>query len=192
MKRLQKISVLGMLLFLVFGNLSAQRLLLGQKGLWLSVGMPISETMPINRENCSVSVGFTTTTKHRNYWLYELSYHRKGYNYRKQTVPVEDVLFEGGYMLNILADSGKNILVNVGLSGLVGYERINDGKTHLLDGATLLNKDNFVYGASVGLSIEGYLCDNAVLFVKGKTVALWGTDLGQFRPQLSVGMRVLF
>lgn len=189
---MKKITLILCLIVTVSFSSQAQRLLKGQKGIWISAGVPISKHTKPDTDNFSLSAGLTYTTQNANYWCFGVNYMRKGYKYRKQIVPVENLLLESGYMLNILADGGRNVLLNVGLFGVVGYEIINGSEELLDDGATLLDKDSFVYGVGGQIAIEGFVTDNLMLFVKAKTVMLWGSDMGKFRPQTSVGIRVLF
>lgn len=189
---MKKITLILCLIVTVSFSSQAQRLLKGQKGIWISAGVPISKHTKPDTDNFSLSAGLTYTTQNANYWCFGVNYMRKGYKYRKQIVPVENLLLESGYMLNILADGGRNVLLNVGLSGVVGYEVINESEAFLDDGATLLDKDSFVYGVGGQIAIEGFVTDNLMLFAKAKTAIFWGSDMGKFRPQTSVGIRVLF
>lgn len=189
---MKKITLILCLIVAVSFSSQAQRLLKGQKGIWISAGVPISEHIKPNADNFSLSAGLTYNVQNANYWCFGVDYMRKGYEYRKQIVPEENLLLESGYVLNILADGGRNVLLNVGFSGVVGYEIINESEELLDDGATLLDKDNFIYGVGGQIVLEGFVMDNLILFAKAKTAMLWGSDVGKFRPQASVGIRVLF
>jgi hypothetical protein len=52
---------------------------------------------------------------------------------------------------------------------VAGYENINQGKATLYDGATILDKDNFIYGTGARLFFETYLSDRFVLLLQGRT-----------------------
>jgi len=91
-----------------------------------------------------------------------------------------------------LGDTRKNITLNAGITGVVGYESINRGEAMLYDGAKIMSEDNFVYGAGGRLTFETYLSDRFVLVLQGRTKVLWGTDLRQFRPSAGVGLRFNF
>ena len=107
-------------------------------------------------------------------------------------IPSETIVFEGGYLLNLFSDAGKNILLNTGITAVAGYETVNRGEKLLSDGATLLTKDHFVYGGAYHLALDVFATDNLVLFVKGKCNVLWGSDVERFRPQLQTGIRIHF
>lgn len=189
---MRKITILLCLIIGLAYTGKAQRLLPKQKGGWFSVGIPISEYAKLDADNFLLSAGWTYTTQNTNYGYFGVDYMRKGYEYRKQIIPVENLLVESGYMFNITAYGGRNILLNAGFSGVVGYEIINGSEELLDNGATLLDKDSFVYGVGGQIAIEGFVTDNLMLFAKAKTVMIWGSDVGKFRPQTSVGIRVLF
>lgn len=58
-----------------------------------------------------------------------------------------------------LSDRRKTFFRSLGLSALVGYETSNWGDKLLPDGATLLDKDCFIYGGALTLELETYLTD---------------------------------
>ena len=67
---------------------------------------------------------------------------------------MRDVLLQLGYMQSLLSDRGKNIFTYLGLSALGGYEVLNEEKSLLSDGATLLDLPRLVYGGAVHSSVE--------------------------------------
>ena len=50
------------------------------------------------------------------------------YPYRNTRIPLEQYTAEGGYYYNFFSDPGKNVFLNIGASGLMGYETVNGGK----------------------------------------------------------------
>lgn len=189
---MKKIVIVILFFVALTSSVQAQRLLPKQKGFFISAGMPLGNNTGLDKEHFTLSLGMTYTTKNANYWIFGVNYIRKDYTYRTTRVPMENVLAECGYMLNIFSDGGKNCLLNTGIGGVAGYEIINKSKELLYDGATLLDKDNAVYGVSGQISLDVFLTDKLIVFTKAKTVLLWGTDLGQFRPQIDLGLRVSF
>lgn len=170
----------------------AQRLIPGQRGLQLSIGVPITESKLFENGNFTTQMAMTINHKRANHWLFGLEYAKKNFAYRKEYIPAETVVFEGGYMLNLFSDAGKNVLFNTGITAVTGYESINRGKKLLYDGATLLAKDRFVYGGAYHLALDVFAADNLVFFVKGKCNVLWNSDVEMFRPQLSTGVKIIF
>lgn len=170
----------------------AQRLIPGQRGLQLSVGVPVTENKLFDNGNFVAHMSMTVNHKRANHWLFGLEYAKKHFAYRDTLIPSETVTFEGGYMLNLFSDAGKNVLLNTGITAVAGYETVNRNDKILPDGATLLDKDRFVYGGAYHLSLDIYAADNFVVFVKGKYNVLWGSDVEMFRPILQTGIRIIF
>lgn len=170
----------------------AQRLIPGQRGLQLSVGVPITENKLFESGNFVCEMAMTINHKRANHWLFGLEYAKKNFTYRESKIPSETFAFEGGYLLNLFSDAGKNVLLNTGITALAGYETVNRGEKLLPDCATLLTKDRFVYGGAYHLALDVFATDNLVFFVKGKCNVLWGSDVKMFRPQINTGIRIVF
>ena len=185
--------LLFMLMMVAIATAShAQRLIPGQRGLQLSAGVPITESKLFENRNYTLELAMTINHKRANQWLFGLEYAKKHFAYRDMQIPSETVAFEGGYLLNLFSDAGKNILLNTGITAVAGYETVNRGEKLLPDGATLLTKDCFVYGGAYHLALDIYATDNLVFFVKGKCNVLWGSDVEMFRPSLQTGIRIIF
>lgn len=197
---MRKSIILLVCLVAIATGAHAQRLIPGQRGLQLSYTIPISTQNDNHLQTAKAlpSGGFgwalamTVNHKRANHWLLGLEYTKKHFAYREIHIPSETFIFEGGYLLNLFSDAGKNVLLNTGITAVAGYETVNRGKKLLPDGATLLTKDRFVYGGAYHLALDIFATDNLVLFVKGKCNVLWGSDLERFRPQVSTGIRVIF
>ena len=170
----------------------AQRLIPGQRGLQLSAGVPITESKLFENGNFTLEMAMTINHKRANQWLFGLEYAKKHFAYREIQIPSETVAFEGGYLLNLFSDAGKNVLFNTGITAVAGYETVNRNEKLLPDGATLLTRDRFVYGGAYHLALDVFVIDNLVLFVKGKCNVLWGSDVERFRPSLQTGIRLIF
>lgn len=166
----------------------AQRMLAGQKGLEINAGMLTREVS----DNYDLSLTLTVNGKQGNYWIWGGGYTHQLADYRDLQVPVEAYTGEVGYSLQLLSDARKFLTLNAGVTAVAGYETINRGKANLYDGATILDKDNVIYGAGGRLSLETYLSDRFVLLLQGRTKVLWGTDLKQFRPSAGIGIRFNF
>ena len=170
----------------------AQRLIPGQRGLQLSIGVPITESKLFENGNFSAAMAMTVNHKRANHWLFVLEYSKKNFEYSEMQIPAETVAFEGGYLLNLFSDTGKSVLLNTGITGVAGYETVNRSDKLLSDGATLNTRDRFIYGGAYHLALDIYVTDNLVLFVKGKCNVLWGSDVEMFRPSLQSGIRIIF
>lgn len=168
---------------------SAQRMLPKQKGLEVNAGILSDDKLG---RDYYLNVGLIVNGKNGNYQLWALEYTHQYHKYKTLRIPQETYTAEGGYSFFLLGDSGKNITLNLGITGVVGYESINRGEEMLFDGARILDHDSFIYGAGGRMTFETYLSDRFVLVLQGRTKMLWGTDLKQFRPSAGVGLRFNF
>ncbi len=175
-----------------FSASHAQRLLPGQRGLQLSLSLPISESKLFDNGNFIAGLSLTINHKRANHWLIGLEYSKKHLAYRNEQIPVETFAFEGGYMVNLFADASKNVLLNTGVSAVGGYETINRSESLLYDGATLMDKDRFVYGGAYHLVLDLFVTNNLILFIKGKCNVFLNSDVEMFRPQIMAGIRIVF
>lgn len=167
----------------------AQRMLPKQKGLEVSTGILSNDKIG---NDYYISLGMIINGKKGNYQLWALEYSHRYHDYKDISIPQETYTAEGGYSFFLLGDTRKNIALNFGITGVVGYESINRGEAMLYDGAKILSEDNFIYGAGGRLTFDTYLSDRFVLVLQGRTKVLWGTDLEQFRPSAGVGLRFNF
>lgn len=67
----------------------------------------------------------------------------------------------------------------------------NKSEKLLPDGSTLLNKDCFIYGGALTLELEAYLTDRIALLVNTKERMLFGSDIGKFHTQVSLGLKFI-
>lgn len=178
-----------MLILMAITVTQAQRMLPKQRGLEISAGVLSNEKIG---NDYYISAAMTVNGKNGNYQLWALEYTHQYHDYKDLRIPQETYSAEGGYNFYLLGDARKNITLNLGITGVVGYESINRGEAMLYDGAKILSEDNFIYGAGGRLTFETYLSDRFVLVLQGRTKVLWGTDLEQFRPSAGVGLRFNF
>jgi len=167
----------------------AQRMLPKQKGIELNAGILSKDKIG---NDYYLNIGMTVNGKNGNYQLWALEYTHQYHDYKNVRIPQETFTAEGGYSLFLLGYARKNITINLGITGVVGYESINRGEAILYDGAKILSEDNFIYGAGGRITFETYLSDRFVLVLQGRTKVFWGTDLEQFRPSAGVGLRFNF
>ncbi|KGN94813.1 conjugal transfer protein TraO [Porphyromonas sp. COT-108 OH2963] len=170
--------------------LHAQRLIPKQKGIEVVASVPVIKGEKLFAEKkFGMGVSLTKYLKRENYAFLSAEYEDQILPYRTYQVPMRDMLLQVGYMQPILSDRGKNVFAYLGISALGGYEELNEEKSLLPDGATLLDRSRFVYGGAMHLSFELFLTDNVLLLFKGQGRVLSGSDLSLFRPALSAGLR---
>lgn len=180
------------LIFLWVGiaPVDAQRLLPGQKGMELGVGL-ISDKKPV-RDYFYVYAGMTINGRNGNYKIWAFEYSRKKHEFEKIAIPVETYTVEGGYSFCLLGDWQKNISLNTGLTAIGGYETVNRSKSLLANGAVIRSSDHFIYGAGIRISLETYLGNHLVMVLQGRTKFILATSVERFRPSAGVGLRYIF
>lgn len=107
-------------------------------------------------------------------------------------IPIDTFLLNGGYSFYLWGDSMRNVNINLGISGIAGYEQINRGKAKLYDGSLLAGTESFIYGAGSKLSLESYLTEHLVFIVNGQLRFLQDSQLGMLRSLLGFGLRYNF
>ncbi|WP_083900404.1 conjugal transfer protein TraO [Porphyromonas levii] len=196
MSRFLKIFRAGVvvLLLLVSSNsLHAQRLIPKQSGVAVLVGTPgISQSGIFEPNAYNVSFEITQYLKKATYWFAGAEYRQRDSSYSHYTVPVQEYLLNGGYMYPVLVDPRKTVLIYAGLSATAGYQELNKGERTMPNGATLVDRSRFVYGATPQISLETLLTDNFIVTLRGKGMFLWGSDLQLFYPSLSAGVKINF
>ena len=183
-----------MMLFALCLNFQAhaQRYLPGMKGLQVTAGM--ADGFHWNDKSdfaYHIGAAYSVYTKNANRWVIGGEYLEKRYDYKDISIPVQQFTAEGGYFLNFLSDRRKTFFLSAGLSALAGYETSNRGEKLLPDGSLLLNKDAFVYGAALTLELETYLTDRMVLLLNVRERAMFGSSIGTFHTQVSIGMKFI-
>ena len=175
-------------LALTMGQASAQRCLPKMQGIEVSGafvdGKPLCAAF-------SGGVALSTYTKNGSKWVFGGEYLRREYGYSDMTIPVVQFTAEGGYYKKLLTDASKTLFIYGGASALAGYESVNWGKTLLPDGATLQDRDAFIYGGALTLNIEVYLSDRLALLGNVRERCLWGNDTGRFHTQYGVGLKLI-
>ena len=190
---MKRISIILLVVLCLFSQAQAQRYLPGQKGLQFTAGTV--NGFNLNPQStgfaCHAGVAFSNYTKHGNRWVFGGEYLEKQYPYRDLSLPQSQFTAEGGYYLKFLSDGSKTIFFSLGASVLLGYETVNWNKKQLPDGATLQNKDGFLYGGALTLETEIYLSDWLVLLVNVRERLLGGSSVGLFNTQPGIGLKFI-
>jgi hypothetical protein len=173
---------------LLFECLNAQRYLPGQQGIQLTVGT----VNGINPQKAFYGgVSLSTYTQNDSRWIFGAEFLLKKLNYKQIQIPVTQFTSEGGYYYGFLSDPSKTFLLSIGASGLVGYETSNWGNKTLYDGATIVNKDAFIYGGAVTLELETFITDRIILLINVRERVLWRSSVGKYSTQLGVGAKYI-
>lgn len=170
------------------GQANAQRYLPGMRGIEMKGGFVDGFQSPVNYY---MGAAISAYTKHGNRWVFGAEFLKKDYPYKDIQIPKIQITAEGGYLLNILSDPSKIFFFSIGGAVLAGYETSRNGNKLLPDGATLLNKDVFIYGGAVTLELETYLTDRIILLLNARERVLWGSSIGLFHTQFGVGLKFM-
>jgi len=180
------------LIIFLFGflseHISAQRYLPGQQGVQLTVGT----VNGINPQRAFYGgVALSTYKQKDSRWVFGGEFLQKQLDYKQIQIPLVQFTGEGGYYYSFLSDPSKTFLLSVGASGLVGYETSNWSNKTLYDGATLTNKDTFVYGGALTLELETFITDQFILLVNARERVMWGSSVGKYSTQLGAGVKII-
>ncbi len=178
-------------LFILVMNvqLFAQQMIPKQKGVEISYSVFLNSP---EKQNYVLAAGLVSYAKNGNYWFGLAEYSRKYYEYRAYDIPIDTFLFNGGYSFYLWGDSMRNVNLNLGISGLVGYEHVNRGQAYLFDGSLLNSTESFVYGAGGKLSVESYVTKHLVFMVNGQLRFLQNSELGALHVLFGCGLRFNF
>ncbi len=167
---------------------NAQRYIPKMQGLELRGGLVDGFKEP---QNFYAGVALSSYTKHKDRWVFGAEYMQKMYSYKSVQIPKSHITAEGGYYYMFLSDPSKTIFFSIGASALLGYETTNWGEKLLYDGATLTNKDAFIYGGAITFEIETYLSDRTVLLLNARERIMFGTSTGHFNTQIGLGLKFI-
>jgi len=185
--------LLAALCLVLVDRAHAQRALPGMRGLELRGGMADGFHSSAHRNETGYYFGaaMAVYAKNANKWVFGGEYLNRWYPYNEGRIPVAQFTGEGGYYFKFLADGSKTVLFSLGGSALAGYETVNWGNKLLPDGATIRNRDAFLYGGAITLEVETYLSDRIVLLLTGRERILWGSTTGRFHTQFGVGLKFM-
>ena len=184
--------ILSILSFIFSEQVKAQRYLSGQKGVQFTGGFIGKSNESFAKEPAYyVGVSLATYTRNGNRWVVGIEYLNKEYPYREKVIPVSKFIGDGGYYFKLLSDNRKTFFLSFGLSASAGYETSNWGEKLLYDGATLRNKDAFIYGGSATIELETYLSDRLVLLINARERLLFGSSIDKFQTQYGIGIKYI-
>ncbi len=187
------IFIITLLLGIVFtSKAQAQRYLPGQKGIQLTGGLTGKIGNSFNKEPAYyIGVALSTYTKKGNRWVIGIEGINNDFQYKESTIPVVRFIGDGGYYFKLLSDYRKTYFLSFGLTASGGYETSNWGKKLLYDGATLRNKDAFIYGGSGIIELETYLSDKIILLINCRERVLFGSSIGKFQTHYGIGLKFI-
>jgi len=187
-----------LLLFIIISviavpEMPAQRTLPGQRGLQITAGTVNGLNLNTNSPDFAFHAGiaFSEYVKSANKWVFGVEYLEKRYPYKDVKIPQSQITGDAGYYLNFLSDAHKTFFASVGASAVAGYEAVNWDKKLLFDGATINDKDNFLYGGALTLEVEAYLTNRLVLVANARERFLQGSSIGKLNAQFGIGFKFI-
>lgn len=184
MKRI--LSVITVIFCLAVPNIPAQRTLPGQRSLQVMAGTVNGVNL---NDGFHTGIAFSEYVKNAGKWVFGTVYLEKDYSYKSIKIPQSQFTIEGGYFLKMLSDPHRTFFVSVGASAIGGYETVNWGRKLLFDGATIVSKDNFLYGGTLTLEAEVFLAGRLILFAGVSERLLEGSSVGKFYTLPEVGIK---
>ena len=172
-------------------ELRAQRCLPGQREMQITAGTVNGFNTDMQSKDFAFHSGLSLSqyTKSFNRWQAGVDYLEKGFLYKWKSIPQAQFTADAGYFLNILSDVRKTFFVSVGASAVGGYETVNWDKKVLFDGATITDKDGFLYGGALTIEAEAYLTNRFALLVNVKERFLTGSSVGKLNTLFSIGLK---
>lgn len=107
-------------------------------------------------------------------------------------IPYNDFTVNAGYFQNVYSTKNKLLKISLGLGGIFGYESVNRGDRELANGALVMSKSGFIYGAFIGFDTDIYLNDKVSVVVKANEFYHHNSNLGQFTGYCGLGIRYFF
>lgn len=189
----QSLLLLVAMLALIVGQAKAQRCLPGMKGVQFNAAMADGFYSKASRNDAGFAFGLavSTYTKGGNKWMLGVEMMQRYYPYRNTRIPLAQYTAEGGYYYNFFSNPKKIVFLNIGASGMLGYESVNNGKKQLSDGAALQKQESFIYGGAITLEAETYLTDQIVLLFNLRERVLWGSAANNFHMEYGLGIKFI-
>jgi hypothetical protein len=166
----------------------AQRYLPGQRGLQATGGTLNGLNL---QSGFHSGIAFSQYTKRADRWMFSVEYLEKRHPYKDIQIPQSQVTVDAGYYLKFLSDWRKTFFLSLGAAAVAGYETVNWNEQLLFDGATVNNKEAFLYGGALTLETEIYLSDRLVLLCNIRERLLAGSSVGKLNMQIGFGLKFI-
>lgn len=184
--------IMGAMCLFLTETAHAQRALPGMRGIEVRAGLSDGfRSSGDSKAGYYLGVAMSRYARNANKWMVGIEFLNRNYPYRDGRLPVAQFTAEGGYYFKLWADPTRTFYFSLGPSAMMGYETVNWGKKNLYDGATLRNKDHFLYGGAVTLEMEGHVTDRIIVLMTCRERILWGTTTGHFHTQFGLGLRFM-
>ena len=163
----------------------------GQTTLELSAGLVDGFKLP-GQDNFGVFAGLSYS-RYRSlntYWKGTVHLNQKFYAYDKTLVPVSQWLGEATYFTRVMGLINRSWLINVGGGVAGGYESINQDRGEV-QGASLMNRSNWIVGPTLAIEGEYILTGRTILIVRAQEYYLFRSNITPTRFNLGVGVKFI-
>ncbi len=110
-------------------------------------------------------------------------------DFKSEEINNSVVTLNWSYHQMIWANYSKAVRLSLGIGVVAGYEDINNGDDRLPSGAIINGESKFIYGLSGGGEADIILTDQLALLVQFVEYYHINSDVGNFMPYASVGLR---
>ena len=185
---MKKLAMIGLFVLCLISQVQAQRYLPEQRGIQITAGTVNGIG---NMRDFHVGAAFSQYTQNRNRWVFGGEYLEKRHLHSESSISQSQFTAEAGYYINFLSDRSRTFFFSVGASALAGYETINFGNSLLPNGATIENRDGFIYGGALTFEMEIFIIDRIALLVNVRQRVLFGSSVGRFNTQFGTGVKFI-
>ena len=185
-------TTLGLLSLLCLARVaSAQIHQDGQSSIELSAGLVDGFKLP-GQDNFGYFAGlsYSRYRSRYTYWKGTVHLNQKYYAYDKALVPVSQWLGEATYFTRVMGLVGRSWVLNVGGGGAGGYESINQDRG-TVEGATLMNRSDWVVGPTIALEAEYILSGHLILIARAQEYYLFRSSITPTRFNFGVGIKFI-
>lgn len=187
-----KKTIYALLLSLLTGGLTvAQIHQQGQASVELSAGLLDGFKLP-GQDNFGYFAGLSYSQYRTRYayWKGAVHLNQKYYAYDRTMVPVSQWLGEATYFTRVMGLVGKSWVLNVGGGVAGGYESVNQDR-RTVEGASLMNRSNWIVGPTLGIEWEFILSGRMILVAKAQEYYLFRSSITPTRFNAGVGIKFI-
>ncbi|WP_084757707.1 conjugal transfer protein TraO [Spirosoma luteum] len=170
---------------------SAQIHQAGQTTIELSAGLVDGFRLP-GQDNFGVfsSLSYSKYKSLNTYWKGTVHLNQKFYAYDKALVPVSQWLGEATYFTRVMGLINRSWVINVGGGVAGGYESINQDRGEV-QGASLMNRSEWVVGPTLAIEGEYILTGRTILIARAQEYYLFRSNITPTHFNLGVGIKFI-
>jgi hypothetical protein len=163
----------------------------GQSSIEISAGSLDGFKLP-GRDNFGFFTGLAYSRYRTRYTYWKGAFHlnQKYYAYDKALVPVSQWLGEATYFTRVMGFVGRSWVLNVGGGAAGGYESINQDRANV-EGASLMNRSNWVVGPTLAIEGEYILSGRIIVLARAQEYYLFRSSIIPTRFNVGLGVKFI-